>query len=357
MSASTLVFQAMLRAGTYCTQPGQIVAGSSQGIDERSSESQPGSDMTPSITNVVATALRPMVVLVLTALSAGAAVGAVAMALVLDAEVRSAQRVAHAERARATSLEVLARNANLSAQVAKGGVRASPTAPEPATTPEFSESVPGLMRPKPQKSVPPTAASGAPFASPHSMSSSEGPLATTTNAVVQTRVQPVSVPPSTAVITPTGHESVVRGKEPLQTLRDGHRITTVPSTTTKATTSYRGAGALIPAQRPASMISPPQGAPPIPKGERSQAVQPTQALPRELPVAAQAANDGGVRQMRLILLPAAELGVARIEVDEVVMLSGSRVRVGETFESGEMLLQVDPPRNRILTSQRHLVLL
>jgi hypothetical protein len=57
------------------------------------------------------------------------------------------------------------------------------------------------------------------------------------------------------------------------------------------------------------------------------------------------------------LLPAAELGVARIEVDEVVMLSGSRVRVGETFESGETLLQVDPPRNRILTSQRHLVLL
>lgn len=357
MSASTLVFQAMLRAGTDCTQPGQTLAGSRQGIDERSNESQPDTDLAPSITNVVTTALRPVLVLALTALSAGAAAGAVAMALVLDAEVRSAQRVAHAERARANSLEVLARNANLPTPVVEDGVLASPTASQPATTPEGSESVAGLTRPDTKQSVSPSAASGAPLESPHAKASSAGSFTTTPNAAAQPQALPVALPPGPVATSAPGQEFDVRRKEPLRLVRDGHKITNVPSAAAQATTSYRGAGALIPAQRPPSMISPPQGAHPIPTGERSRTVQPTQEPPRERPVTSKVATDGRSRQTRLILLPAAELGVARIEVDEVVMLSGSRVRVGETFESGETLLQVDPPRNRILTSQRHLVLL
>jgi hypothetical protein len=39
------------------------------------------------------------------------------------------------------------------------------------------------------------------------------------------------------------------------------------------------------------------------------------------------------------------------------MLSGKRVRVGEAFESGEVLREADPARNRIVTDQRTVGLL
>lgn len=60
---------------------------------------------------------------------------------------------------------------------------------------------------------------------------------------------------------------------------------------------------------------------------------------------------------RIEIVPAEKLGVARIEQGVVVMRSGKRVRVGEAFESGEVLREADPARGRIVTDQRNLVLL
>jgi hypothetical protein len=57
------------------------------------------------------------------------------------------------------------------------------------------------------------------------------------------------------------------------------------------------------------------------------------------------------------LIPAQQLGVAKIEPGVVVMISGRRVRVGETFDSGEVLREADPVKNRIVTDQRTVGLL
>jgi hypothetical protein len=59
----------------------------------------------------------------------------------------------------------------------------------------------------------------------------------------------------------------------------------------------------------------------------------------------------------MTFIPAQQLGVARIEPGVVVMLSGKRVKVGETFDSGEVLREADPVKNRIVTDLRTVGLL
>lgn len=53
---------------------------------------------------------------------------------------------------------------------------------------------------------------------------------------------------------------------------------------------------------------------------------------------------------------AQKAGVSRIGPGLVRMASGREVRVGEVFPSGERLLQVDPANNRLVTSDRQILL-
>ena len=80
--------------------------------------------------------------------------------------------------------------------------------------------------------------------------------------------------------------------------------------------------------------------------------------PEAMPVAAAGApRSAVVPKDRIELFSAERLGVDRIEAGAVVMRSGRRVRVGETFDSGEVLREADPTRGRIVTDQRNIALL
>jgi hypothetical protein len=51
------------------------------------------------------------------------------------------------------------------------------------------------------------------------------------------------------------------------------------------------------------------------------------------------------------------MGVARLESDAVIMISGTRVPVGAKFSSGETLIHVDPVNGRIQTDRRTILVL
>lgn len=55
-------------------------------------------------------------------------------------------------------------------------------------------------------------------------------------------------------------------------------------------------------------------------------------------------------------VPADKARVAKITADGVYLSSGKLIRPGERFSSGERLLQVDPANNRVVTSERQLLL-
>lgn len=60
---------------------------------------------------------------------------------------------------------------------------------------------------------------------------------------------------------------------------------------------------------------------------------------------------------RFEAVSAAKAGVAKVEPGAVVMQSGKRIRVGETFSSGERLISADPETGQIITDQRNLLIL
>lgn len=57
------------------------------------------------------------------------------------------------------------------------------------------------------------------------------------------------------------------------------------------------------------------------------------------------------------MAPGAKVGVSKIDGATVVMKSGTRVKTGERFSSGEKLLLVDPENGRIVTNRRTIVLM
>lgn len=57
------------------------------------------------------------------------------------------------------------------------------------------------------------------------------------------------------------------------------------------------------------------------------------------------------------MAPPGKVGVAKIEGDVVVMKSGTRVRTGDKFTSGERLLMVDQEAGKIITNRRTVVLM
>jgi hypothetical protein len=59
---------------------------------------------------------------------------------------------------------------------------------------------------------------------------------------------------------------------------------------------------------------------------------------------------------RLEGVPADKVGVARIDAGGVHLASGRYIRVGERFSTGERLLKVDPANDRVVTSERQLLL-
>lgn len=60
---------------------------------------------------------------------------------------------------------------------------------------------------------------------------------------------------------------------------------------------------------------------------------------------------------RFEAVSASKAGVAKVEPGAVVMQSGKRIRVGETFSSGERLISADPETGQIITDQRNLLIL
>ena len=57
------------------------------------------------------------------------------------------------------------------------------------------------------------------------------------------------------------------------------------------------------------------------------------------------------------MAPPGKMGVGKIDGDAVVMQSGTRVRAGERFNSGERLLSVDAAAGKIVTDRRTVVLM
>jgi hypothetical protein len=55
-------------------------------------------------------------------------------------------------------------------------------------------------------------------------------------------------------------------------------------------------------------------------------------------------------------VPADKVGVARIDAGGVHLASGRYIRVGERFSTGERLLKVDPANDRVVTSDRQLLI-
>lgn len=55
-------------------------------------------------------------------------------------------------------------------------------------------------------------------------------------------------------------------------------------------------------------------------------------------------------------VPAEKARVAKISSEGVLLSNGKLIRPGERFGSGEKLLQVDPSNNRVITSERQLLL-
>lgn len=63
-----------------------------------------------------------------------------------------------------------------------------------------------------------------------------------------------------------------------------------------------------------------------------------------------------VAKSRVEGVPASKARVAKITSEGVYLSSGTLVRVGERFSSGERLLKVDPENNRFITSERQLLI-
>ena len=114
---------------------------------------------------------------------------------------------------------------------------------------------------------------------------------------------------------------------------------------------------------PSGSSAVPTGAPPppspAPRGDTPAAV----TQPRVPPVVLSPAESGvapeevaaSIARNPVVGVSADRLGVARVETGGVRMRSGTFIAVGQRFSNGERLLQVDPENNRIVTSDRQLL--
>jgi hypothetical protein len=250
--------------------------------------------------------LAPVAAVALASAAAAAAVGAWAAYSFMAADLRQITEQLHAAQARAAALEVLARNAQTGA----------PWEPPASTVVALEEPARPASSPQP---VP--------------------PLQIGTEPSVRNQAVKRTLP-----ATPAG------------SLAQGATSSMVPAAVGVQAGQVGVAGAR--ASAPSSAADAITAALPATAPGDSRSAVPVAAMP-----ASATTGVGAARSMpppskdRIELVPADRLGVARIEQGVVVMRSGKRVRVGETFESGEVLREVDPARGRIVTDHRNLVLL
>ena len=275
---------------------------------------EPASATAPGLRTALST-LGPVFALASASAAAASMITAYAMSAAHQAEVLNLQQALRAAYARTQVLEVLALNAGAlsapSGQAAQTAASAAPApAPAPVATPQPKPVVP-QSNPAPQPAVQQPAKTA-----PRAQAAAPAP-APTPAAPVKALVPPYSAP---------------------------------------VQADATGAGA----QGAAESVAAPSRAGAAPAAAEIAAPAP----PAAPPAAAQAATGTATRAGspaagadRIVMVPGAQIGVARIEPGAVVMLSGKRVRTGEMFESGEVLREADPARNRIVTDQRSVVLL
>lgn len=304
--------------------------------------------------------LMPVALLCLASSVAAAALTAWVVGSNKDDEIGAVRQALHESQARSQVLEVLALN-GMSADPARGAVALlnAASAPEesgPAGTPAQEDKSTAASRDT--KSAPP-------------------PMPPTPGPSIVARSTPATSPVTTTAKVPTTQPSRP-GVGAAATAHAAPVAPTTASTTSSKVSAPSAAGAT--ATNPASPTKP--GGPgegavaATPADTTAQAVQ--RASPAEqgatgttgaaAPSTAGAAPTASPKTAatppgtvgatdRVTLIPAQQLGVAKIEPGVVVMLSGKRVKVGETFESGEVLREADPAKNRIVTDLRTVGLL
>lgn len=159
----------------------------------------------------------------------------------------------------------------------------------------------------------------------------------------------------------------------------GQKAPDVPEAQAVVATGASGAGG---APRQPSPVAPPRSSAPVIRQARAtpelpvgraivpkpapQAVHASPAGPGvtvDPPVLAPAAAEGVSGEELLLAMkariegvPAEKAGVRSVEKGAVLLRNGSVVRVGQSFPSGEKLLQVDVENNRVVTSKRQMLL-
>lgn len=321
--------------------------------------------------------LWPLFLVTGAAAAASAVISAWAVSSAKDAEITQMRQARDSAIARAAVLEVLARNAVPLEGRTSGQLDHS----ELPTTPEFASNSSSA----PVKGVQPAA--GAASAPSSVSAASAASAASTGSAVATTAKGKTTAPPplqkSAVAAAPAAAErtKTAARQAPAPQIKNAPAPskpavveTTAPSTASTAATTGKGPAPVGAAQSVAQSSQQPVAVlqeavqaptqPPIVAGAQPGAAPavvsapPVPATPQGAREQARtSATNASTGADRIVLVPAAQLGVSRIEPGAVVMLSGKRVRVGEAFESGEVLREADPARNRIVTDQRTVGLL
>lgn len=149
----------------------------------------------------------------------------------------------------------------------------------------------------------------------------------------------VSGPPSAPIVEPAVAPSapIVQAPAP------------APRVTAKDPVSAQAVAPRLPLPAVTSKSSIMAIAPPTRPPLRSSPAPPAEVVPSEEIAAAVAGS-------KVEGVSAEKARVERLTAEGVYLRSGKLVRPGERFSSGEMLLQVDPANNRIVTSDRQLLL-
>ena len=106
-----------------------------------------------------------------------------------------------------------------------------------------------------------------------------------------------------------------------------------------------------PAPAPVRQVAAPIQPPPVPAP-----VQVVAASPTDVESVSAAEIQASTSKNPVVGVSSERLGVARVEPGGVRLRNGNFIRVGQRFSNGERLLQVDVTNNRIVTSDRQLLI-
>jgi hypothetical protein len=188
----------------------------------------------------------------------------------------------------------------------------------------------------------------APAAAPHSFPtagvSTQGPAVSATSRThVAAGVPTALMPPRPAVAAQEGHVAAApaRAQVPPASLPRTHGVAGAPASPMPprpAVAAQEGHVAAAPA---------PPASPSLPVQPAAAAAEIQPVTGEELLIALKAKVEG---------FAAAKAGVRALDKNAVHLRNGGVVRIGQTFPSGEKLLQVDPENNLVLTNRRQMLL-